>query len=52
MQHVNETKEYQFSQFKMKDLGEVDTILGIKIRRNSGGFALSQSYYVEKKNAL
>ena len=32
----------------MKDLNEVDTILGIKIKRHSGGFALCQSHYVEK----
>ncbi|XP_071912380.1 uncharacterized protein [Coffea arabica] len=34
--------------FKMKDLGEVDTILGIKVKRHSGGYSLSQSHYVEK----
>lgn len=32
----------------MKDLGEVDTILAIKVRRNSGGCALSQVRYIEK----
>ena len=32
----------------MKDLNEVDTILGIKIKRHSEGFALCQSHYVEK----
>ena len=36
------------SNFKMKDLGNVDTILGIKVRRNSGGFVLSHTHYVEK----
>lgn len=45
---VAETKKYLSSKFKMKDLGEVDTILGIKVKRHSGGFALSQSHYVEK----
>ena len=34
--------------FKMKDLNEVDTILGIKIKRHSEGFSLCQSHYVEK----
>ena len=34
--------------FQMNDLNEVDTILGIKIKRHSEGFALCQSYYVEK----
>ena len=33
---VNETKKYLSSQFKMKDLGEVDTILGIKVKKSSG----------------
>ena len=32
----------------MKDLGEVDTILGIKIKRNCGGCALNQTYHIEK----
>ena len=32
----------------MKDLNEVDTILGIKIKRRSKGFTLCQSHYVEK----
>ena len=36
MQGVNETKKYLTSQFKMKDMGEVDTILGIKIKKHSG----------------
>ena len=45
---VEETKKYLSSIFKMKDLGEVDTILGIKVKRHSGGYSLSQSHYVEK----
>ena len=45
---VNETKKYLSSQFKMKDLGEVDTILGIKVKKSSGGYALCQYHYVEK----
>ena len=32
----------------MKNLGEVNTILGIKIKRHSGGFALLKSHYVDK----
>ena len=32
----------------MKDLNEVDTILGIKVRKHSGGFALYQSHYINK----
>ena len=32
----------------MKDLGEVDVILGIKITKTTEGFILAQSHYVEK----
>jgi hypothetical protein len=32
----------------MKDLKEVDTILGIKVKKFSEGYALCQSHYIEK----
>ena len=32
----------------MKYLAEVDTCLGIKIKRNSRGYALNQTHYIEK----
>ena len=48
MKGVCETKKYLSSMFQMKDLNEVDTILGIKIKRHSKDFALCQSNYVEK----
>ena len=48
MDGVQDTKKYLSSQFKMKDLNEVDTILGIKVKKHNGGFALSQSHYIEK----
>ena len=48
MKGVCETKKYLSSMFQMKDLNEVYTILGIKIKRHSEGFALCQSHYVEK----
>ena len=32
----------------MKDLGEVDTFLGIKVRKHSGGYSLNQTHYIEK----
>ena len=32
----------------MKELWEVDTFFGIKVRRNIGGYALSQAHFVEK----
>ena len=45
---VCETKKYLSFMFQMKDLNEIDTILGIKIKRHSEGFTLCQSHYVEK----
>ena len=48
MDGVKDAKKYLSSQFKMKDLNEVDTILGIKVRKHSGGFSLCQSHYIEK----
>jgi intein-encoded DNA endonuclease-like protein len=32
----------------MKDLGQADVILNIKLIKNESGITLSQSYYVEK----
>jgi len=34
--------------FEMKDMGEADVILGIKIHKINTGFSLSQSHYIEK----
>ena len=48
MNEILDTKKYLTSQFKMKDLGEVDTILGIKVKKHSGGYSLSQSHYIKK----
>ena len=45
---VCETTRYLTSMFKMKDLNEVDTTLGIKVKKHSWGYALSQSQYIEK----
>uniref|UniRef100_A0A2N9HGA4 Uncharacterized protein n=1 Tax=Fagus sylvatica TaxID=28930 RepID=A0A2N9HGA4_FAGSY len=45
---VCETKKYLVSVFKMKDLNEADTILGIKVKRHSEGYALCQNHYIEK----
>ncbi|XP_070050486.1 secreted RxLR effector protein 161-like [Nicotiana tomentosiformis] len=45
---VNETKNFLSSKFEIKNLGEADVILGIKIKRTSNGFSLSQSHYIEK----
>ena len=48
MKGIIETKRFPSSTFKMKDIRDVDTILGIKIKRNSGGYALNQTHYIEK----
>ena len=45
---IIETKRYLTFIFKIKDLGEVDTILGIKVKKHSSGYALNQSHYIEK----
>nr|GEV33469.1 phospholipase-like protein [Tanacetum cinerariifolium] len=34
--------------FIIKDLNEVDTILGIKVKRHNGGYALNQCHYIDK----
>ncbi|GKA84718.1 zinc finger, CCHC-type containing protein, partial [Tanacetum coccineum] len=36
------------SRFSMKDMGEADVILGIRIKHESNGLSISQSYYIEK----
>ena len=45
---IVETKRYLISIFKIKYLCEVDTILDIKVKKYSSGYALNQSYYIEK----
>jgi hypothetical protein len=45
---VVKTKEFLSSQFEMKDLGEADVILGVKVIRTPNGISLSQAHYVEK----
>jgi len=39
---------FHFFKFSMKDTGETDVILGIKIIRNNDDICLSQSHYIEK----
>ncbi|GJU69297.1 zinc finger, CCHC-type containing protein [Tanacetum coccineum] len=48
MEGINETKKFLSSCFQMKDMNEVDTILGIKVKRHSGGYALNQCHYIDK----
>ncbi|GKA74545.1 zinc finger, CCHC-type containing protein [Tanacetum coccineum] len=45
---VDLTKEFLSSRFSMKDMGEADVILGIRIKHESNGIEISQSHYIEK----
>ncbi|GJX52502.1 zinc finger, CCHC-type containing protein [Tanacetum coccineum] len=44
---VDQTKEFLSSRFPMKDMGEADVIMGIRIKHESNGIAISWSYYIE-----
>ncbi|GKC22394.1 zinc finger, CCHC-type containing protein [Tanacetum coccineum] len=46
--HVDLTKEFLSSRFSLKDMGEADVILGIRIKHESNGIAISQFHYIEK----
>ena len=45
---IAETKAMLTSKFKMKDLGEISTILGIQVEREKSGIKLHQSIYIEE----
>nr|ABA96872.1 retrotransposon protein, putative, Ty1-copia subclass [Oryza sativa Japonica Group] len=46
---IEEVKDYLSKSFEMKDLGEADVILNIKLPRGyEGGITLVQSHYVDK----
>ncbi|GKA69914.1 zinc finger, CCHC-type containing protein [Tanacetum coccineum] len=45
---VDLTKDFLSSRFSMKDMGEADVILGIRIKHESNGISISQSHYIEK----
>ncbi|GJX88229.1 zinc finger, CCHC-type containing protein [Tanacetum coccineum] len=45
---VDLTKEFLSSRFFMKDMGEADVILGIRIKHESNEISISQSHYIEK----
>lgn len=45
---INETKRFLTQTFDMKDLGLVDVILGIRVIKKDGCFALTQSHFIEK----
>ncbi|GJZ97736.1 integrase, catalytic region, zinc finger, CCHC-type containing protein [Tanacetum coccineum] len=46
--NVDLTKEFLSSRFSIKDTGEDNVILGIRIKHKSNGIVISQSYYIEK----
>ncbi|GJU31771.1 zinc finger, CCHC-type containing protein [Tanacetum coccineum] len=46
---VDETKKFLSSRFSMKDMGEADVLLGIKIKRKNKGIFITQSHYIEKR---
>jgi hypothetical protein len=46
---IKEVKDFLSQKFEMKDLGEANVILNIKlIKGENGGVTLSQTHYVEK----
>ncbi|GJV46943.1 zinc finger, CCHC-type containing protein [Tanacetum coccineum] len=45
---VDKTKKFLSSKFSMKDMGEADVVLGIKIKRENKGIVITQSHYIEK----
>nr|GEW23325.1 putative plastid-lipid-associated protein 13, chloroplastic [Tanacetum cinerariifolium] len=48
MDVINQTKKMLHFSFNMKDIEEADVILGIRIQKNSNGYILTQSHYIEK----
>jgi hypothetical protein len=48
MDVINEIKSFLSKSFDMKDLGEADVILNIKLIKHESGITLTQSHYVEK----
>ena len=45
---VDKTKEFLSSRFSMKDMGEADVILGIRIKHESNGISISQSLILRR----
>ena len=48
MNVITEVKSFLSKCFDMKDLGEADVILNIKLIKDESGIVLTQSHYVEK----
>jgi hypothetical protein len=45
---INGVKYFLCQSFEMKDLGEANSILNIKLIKGENGITLTQSHYVEK----
>ncbi|GKF19063.1 zinc finger, CCHC-type containing protein, partial [Tanacetum coccineum] len=45
---VRLTKEFLSSRFSVKDMEEDDVIMGIRIKHESNGIAISESHYIKK----
>ena len=45
---INDVKSFLSQNFDMKDLGEADVILNIKLNKGENGITFLQSHYVEK----
>ncbi|GKA24986.1 zinc finger, CCHC-type containing protein, partial [Tanacetum coccineum] len=45
---VDMTKEFLSSKFSIKDMGDADVIIGIRIKHENNGIAISQSHYIKK----
>ena len=52
LEGIIETKKYLSLNVQMKDLGEVDTILGIKVKRIGGHFSESISLHRENSDKV
>ncbi|GJR34365.1 zinc finger, CCHC-type containing protein [Tanacetum coccineum] len=46
--NVDLTKEFLSSRFSLKEMGEANVILGIRIKHKSNEITISQSHYIEK----
>jgi tRNA(Ser,Leu) C12 N-acetylase TAN1 len=46
MDIINEVKSFLSKSFDMKDLGEADVILNIKLIKEESGITLSQSHHI------
>lgn len=45
---MNHVRTFFPSQFKIKDIGKIDVVLGVKIERTKNDISVNQSHYIEK----